>query len=123
MILERHKKRMGEIEDVYSRTALPFDLEEEKASQIFVEFKGEKGSLYFDLVWRDSKVVGLGVAMSAPEITIPFLPLPSGGHEFTGYRLDMARNFRINFLGEDDGKILGILVPNEAGPIEALKSK
>jgi CubicO group peptidase (beta-lactamase class C family) len=123
MILDRHKKRMGEIEKIFSLSALPFDLEEEKTSQIFVEFKGEKGSLYFDLVWRDSKVVGLGVAMSAPEITIPFLPLSSEGHEFAGYRLDMARNFRINFLVEGDGKMSGLVVPNEEGPIEALKSK
>jgi CubicO group peptidase (beta-lactamase class C family) len=122
MILERHKKRMGEIEDVSSRSALPFGLEEEKSSQIFVEFKGKKGSLYFDLVWRDSKIVGFGAAMRAPEITIPILPLQTGGNEFVGYRLDMARNFRINFLA-DDGRIKGLIVPNKDSTVEALKSK
>jgi len=123
MILARHKKRMGVIKVVSSLSAHPFDLEEEKASQVFVELKGEKGSLYFDLVWRDSKVVGLGITYRTPDIPIPFLPMQSGGNEFVGYRLDMARNFRINFLVEEDGKISGLVVPNEDGPIEALKSK
>lgn len=123
MIMERHKKRMGEIEDVSSRTALPFGPGEEKSSQIFVEFKGEKGSLYFDLIWRESKIVGLGVAVRAPDLKIPFLLLPSGENKFAGYHLDMARNFRINFLGEKNGQITGLSVPNEDSPIIALKSK
>jgi hypothetical protein len=122
-ILERHKKRMGEIKEVASRTALPFDLEEKESSQIFVELKGEKGSLYFDLIWRDSKIVGFGVTMRAPDLSVPFLPLTSNGDEFAGYHLDMARNFRINFLVEEDSQIMGLVVPNDDGPIEALKSK
>lgn len=122
-IVERHKKRMGKIEAVSSRFALPFDLERTKSSQIFVEFKGEKGSLYFDLIWRGGKITGLGVDMRAPVLSIPFLPSSSGGNEFIGYHLDMARNFRINFLVEEDGDIRGLVVPNEDGPIEALRKK
>jgi CubicO group peptidase (beta-lactamase class C family) len=121
MILERHKKRMGEIKEVSSITALPFDLEEKKSSQIFVEFKGEKGSLIFDLIWRDSKIVGLGVDMRAPDLSVPLLPLASRGEKFAGYNLDMARNFQINFLMEEDGQIIGLIIPNKDGPIEALK--
>ena len=123
MIMERHKKRMGAIEDVSSSAALPFGPEEEKSSQIYVEVKGEKESLYFDLVWRASKIIGLGVDLRAPELTIPFLPLSSGGNEFAGYDLDMARNFRINFLWEKNGQITGLSVPNEDSPVQALKSK
>jgi CubicO group peptidase (beta-lactamase class C family) len=123
IILERHKTRMGEIKEVSSRTALPFDREEEKSSQIFVELKGKKGSMYFDLIWRDSKIVGFGVTMRAPDLSVPFLPLTSNGDEFVGYNLDMAQNFRINFLIEEDGQISGLVVPNEDGPIQALKLK
>jgi CubicO group peptidase (beta-lactamase class C family) len=123
LIVKRHKKRMGEIEEISSRVALPFDLEGERASQIFVEFKGEKGSLYFDLVWRESKIVGLGVDMRSPSLAISFLPSSSGGNEYNGYSLDMARNFRINFLLKEDDQIVGLVLPNEDGPIEAIKSK
>jgi hypothetical protein len=121
MILERHKTRMGEITEVASQFALPFDQEEEKAYQIFVEFKGENGSLYFDLVWRDLKIVGLGVDLRAPEFTMPLLPSTTGGNEFVGYLLDMARNFQINFLVDEDGQITGLAIPNDEGPIKAKK--
>jgi hypothetical protein len=57
------------------------------------------------------------------ELSIPFLPLIPRGNEFIGYHLDMARNFRINFLVEEDGQIMGLVVLNEDGPIEALKLK
>lgn len=122
-IIERHKKRMGEIKEVSSRAALPFDLGERKSSQIFVELKGEKGSLYFGLIWRDSKIVGLDVAVRAPDLAISFLPTQSGGNEFIGYHLGMARNFRIDFIVEEDGQIIGLIVPNEDGPVQALKSE
>jgi CubicO group peptidase (beta-lactamase class C family) len=123
MILERHKKRMGEIKEVSSRTALPFDLEEKKSSQIFVEFKGEKGSLFFDLIWQDAKIVGLGVDMRAPDLSVPFLPLTSKGEKFAGYNLDMARNFRISFLMDADGKTDGLAVQHDDGPVKATKLK
>lgn len=121
MILKKHKKRMGEIEGVSSRSAFPFDQREEKASQIFVEFKGERGSLYFDLVWRDSKIIGLGVNLRAPELTISFLPLLSGGNEFAGYDLDMARNFRTRFQVDEGGNVTGLILENEDGPVKATK--
>jgi len=123
MILERHKKRMGEIKEVFSRTALPFGLEEKKSSQIFVEFRGEKGSLYFDLVWRDSKIVGFGVTVRGPDLSIPFLPLTSSREKFAGYHLDMARNFWISFLVDADGKVDGLAVQHDDGPVKATKLK
>jgi hypothetical protein len=107
---------------VFSRTALPFDQEEENSSQIIVEFKGEKGNLYFDLIWRDSKIVGLGVDLGAPELSTLFLSVSSRGNEFAGYYLDMARNFQINFLVNEDGQITGLTISNDDAPIQALES-
>jgi hypothetical protein len=121
MILERHKKRTGEIEGVFSRVTLPFDLEEEKSNQTFVELKGDRGSLYFDLIWRDFKIVGLGVAVHAPDLSVPFLSLTSGGNDFAGYHLDMARNFRIGFQVDEDGNITSLMIPDEDGPIKATR--
>ena len=123
MILERHKKRLGKIEGAFFKVTLPFDLAEKKSYQTFVELKGERGSLYFDLIWRDSKIVGLGVDMRASDLSVPFLALTSAGIEFAGYHLDMARNFELNFLSTDEGQITGLEIPNEEGSIEALKSK
>jgi CubicO group peptidase (beta-lactamase class C family) len=122
-ILERHKERMGEIKGAFSRVALPFDRENGKSVQTFVELEGERESLYFGLIWRDSKIVGLEITLRAPGLSIPFLPLNPEGNEFAGYHLDMARNFLINFLAGEAGQITGLTVPNEDGPIKALKSK
>ncbi|MGD9346390.1 MAG: serine hydrolase domain-containing protein, partial [Candidatus Aminicenantes bacterium] len=121
MILGRHKNRTGEIEGVFSRVTLPFDLEEEKSNQTFVELKGDRGSLYFDLIWRDFKIVGLGVAMHAPDLSVPFLSSTSGGNDFAGYHLDMARNFRIGFQVDEDGNVTSLMIPNEDGPLKATR--
>jgi len=123
MRVERHKKRTGEIKEVLARIAIPIDLRGEKSNQIFVELRGEKGSLYFGLIWRDSKIVGLDAVMGVPDLTIPFLPSTSRGNDFVGYHLEMARNFRISFLLDKDGHITGLVVQNEDGPIKALKSQ
>ncbi len=123
MILKRHRKRLGKIEGAFFKVTLPFDLAEKKSYQTFVELKGERGSLYFDLIWRDSKIVGLGVDMRASDLSVPFLALTSAGIEFAGYHLDMARNFELNFLSTDEGQITGLEIPNEEGSVEALKSK
>lgn len=123
MILERHKKRTGEIKGAFFIVTLPFDLAKKKSYQTFVDVKGKRGSLYFDLIWRDSKIVGFGVDMRAPALSVPFLALTSEGIKFAGYHLDMARNFQINFLVDKNGQVTGLTVPNEDGPIVALKSK
>ncbi len=123
MRMERNKKRTGEIKGVFSRVALPSDLEGGTAVQIYVELKGERGSVFFGLIWRDSKIVGLDAVMGIPDLSIPFLPSTSGENEFVGYHLDMARNFRINFLIDEDGQITGLVIPQNDGPLKALKSK
>jgi CubicO group peptidase (beta-lactamase class C family) len=123
MRMERSKKRTGEIREVFARIALPSDLRGKNSVQVFVELRGEKASLYFGLFWRDSKIVGLDVVMGVPALTILFLPSTSGGNDFIGYNLDMARNFRISFLVDKDGHVTGLVVQNEDGPIEILKSK
>jgi CubicO group peptidase (beta-lactamase class C family) len=122
-IVERHKKRMGNIEGVFSSVTLPFGRGEETSVQTFVELKGERGRLYFDLIWRDSKIVGFGVDMRAPDLSIPFLPLAAAGNAFAGYHLDMVRNFQINFLLDEDDQIKGLMIPNEDSPMKALKTK
>ncbi len=123
MRVERHKKRTGEIKEVLARIALPIDLRGEKSAQVFMELKGKKASLYFGLIWRDSKIVGLDAVMGVPDLSIPFLPPTSRGNDFIGYHLDMARNFRINFLVDKDSHVTGLVVQNQGGPIKALKSQ
>ena len=123
MRVERHKKRTGEIREVFTRVALPSDLRGEKSIQVFVELRGEKASLYYGLIWRDSKIVGLDAVMGVPDLSIPFLPPTSRGNDFIGYHLDMARNFRINFLVDKDSHVTGLVVQNQGGPIKALKSQ
>ncbi|HUU52868.1 MAG TPA: serine hydrolase domain-containing protein [Candidatus Heimdallarchaeota archaeon] len=121
MRLARHRERTGEIKEVFARVALPSETRGEKSAQIFVELKGEKGIIYFGLIWRNSKIVGIDAVMGIPDLSILFLPLTST--DFAGYHLDMARNFRISFLLNDGGNVTGLKLENEDGPVKAHKSK
>ncbi|MGB6340855.1 MAG: hypothetical protein WBF32_13865, partial [Candidatus Aminicenantaceae bacterium] len=121
MRLARHRERTGEIKEVFARVALPSETRGEKSAQIFVELKGEKGIIYFGLIWRNSKIVGIDAVMGIPDLSILFLPLTST--DFAGYHLDMARNFRISFLLNDGGNVTGLMLENEDGPVKAHKSK
>jgi len=57
--------------------------------------------------------------MRAPDLSVPFLPLTSRGEKFAGYHLDMARNFRISFLVDADGRVDGLSLPHDDGPVKA----
>jgi hypothetical protein len=59
--------------------------------------------------------------MHAPDLSVPFLSSTSGGNDFAGYHLDMARNFRIGFQVDEDGNITSLMIPDEDGPIKATR--
>lgn len=121
MRLERNKKRTGEIKGVFSRAVIPIEPKGESPVQVYVELKGEKGSVFFGLIWRDSKIVGLEAVRGVPDLSIPFLPLKAEGSDFIGYHLDMARNFQISFRKDERGKITGLTVGTEGGLIRAAR--
>jgi hypothetical protein len=92
----------------------------EKAAMTYVELKGEKGSMFYELYWRDDKNVGVGPIPSPGDMALPFLPVSQT--EFSGYRLDSAMNSKIGFKMDDKGKVAGLILPGKADFI-ALREK
>ncbi|MFC2165037.1 serine hydrolase domain-containing protein [Acidobacteriota bacterium] len=120
MRLEQDAKRTGEINKVIARVTLPAEFRENLAAQTFVQFKGEKGSIYFSLFWQDMINVGIAPEEGVPDLSVPFQPLD--GSVFAGYHLDMARNFKISFLIDEKGSVTGLIIPSGSEKIKAKRS-
>jgi len=86
----------------------------------YVELKGEKGSIFFELYWRDKKNVGVGPTPAPGEMILPFLPVSET--EFVGYRIDSAVSAKIRFMMNDKGAVKGLTIPANKDLI-ALKEK
>jgi CubicO group peptidase (beta-lactamase class C family) len=120
MRLRMYKPRTGDIESVKSRGTLSSTFDGEKVAVTYVELKGEKGSIFFELYWQDKKNVGVGPTPPPGEMALPFLPVSE--IEFTGYRIDAAIGAKIGFKMDDKGSVVGLTVPGKQDFI-ALREK
>ncbi len=121
MRIQRYKERTGEIQEVKVSGTLPSDYGGKDAVMTHVQLKGEKGSIYFSLYWRNKMNIGVGPLMGIQEILIPFMPV--SGTEFAGYHLGMAKNIRLSFGVDSSGVITGLTVNNPSGDLSARKIK
>lgn len=119
MRIEQYKKRTGAIKDVLAVVTLPSDFRGEEGVLTYVQLKGEKGSIFFTFYWHNKKNIGLGPAMSVPDLSAPLMPLSET--QFAGYRLDMARNIRLTFNVDEKGSVTGITVLSPSGDLSAKK--
>ncbi|UCE41193.1 MAG: beta-lactamase family protein [Candidatus Aminicenantes bacterium] len=111
MRLRMYKPRTGEIKNVKSLGTLSSTLDGEKVAMTYVELKGEKGSMFFELYWQDSKNVGVGPAPPPGEMALPFLPVSES--EFVGYKIDSAVGAKIGFKMDDSGSVIGLVIPGD----------
>ncbi len=118
--LERYQNRTGAIKDVFARLTLSADLDGREAVQTIVELKGEKGSFYFGLFWKNNKNIGIAPAMGVPNLSIPFLPVTAD--RFAGYHLEFGKSFQVNFQ-ESGGKIKALSIEKAEGPLIAKRSE
>jgi len=109
MRLRMYKPETGEIKTVKSQGTLPSTFDGEKAAVTYVELKGKMGSIYFELIWRDGKNVGVGPTPPPGEMAMPFLPVSET--EFVGYRIDSAVGSKIGFKIDAGGAIIGLVQP------------
>ncbi len=116
--LKMYKPRTGQIQKVISRGTLPSSFDGQKAAMTYVELKGEKGSVYFMLMWQDKKNVGVGPTPPPGDMAIPFMPVSE--EEFSGYRIDTGIDSRLVFKLDDKGIVTGIAIPGKEG-LTALK--
>jgi CubicO group peptidase (beta-lactamase class C family) len=120
MRLRMYKPRTGEIQNVNSLGTLSSMFDGEKAAVTYVELKGEKGSLFFELYWRDNKNVGVGPTPPPGDMALPFLPVSET--EFAGYRIDSAMSAKIGFRMDEKGSVIGLVIPGNQDFL-ALKKK
>lgn len=121
MRIRRYKERTGEIQKVKVFGTLPSDYGGKDAVMTQVQLKGEKGSIYFSLYWRNKMNIGVGPLMGIQEISVPFMPV--SGTEFAGYHLGMAKNIRLSFDVDSSGTITGLSVHDLGGDLSARKIK
>ncbi len=121
MRIKRFKERTGEIQEVKVFGTLPSDYGGKDVVMTQVQLKGEKGSIYFSLYWRNKMNIGVGPLMSIQETSVPFMPMSST--EFAGYHLGMAKNISLGFGVDSSGAITGISVHNPSGDLSARKTK
>jgi CubicO group peptidase (beta-lactamase class C family) len=120
MRLRMYKPRTGAIKTVKSLATLSSMVDGEKVAMTYVELKGEKGSMFFELHWKDGKNVGVGPTPPPGEMALPFLPVSET--EFAGYRIDSAMGAKIGFKMDDKGAVISLIFP-ENKDILALKQK
>jgi hypothetical protein len=120
MRLNMVKPRTGEIKTVKSLATLTSTFDGEKVALTYVELKGEKGSLYFELYWKDNKNVGVGPTPPPGDMALPLLPVSET--EFAGYRIDSAKGATIGFKLDDKGAVTALIFP-EYKNIQAAKQK
>jgi hypothetical protein len=118
--LDMNKPRTGKVQSVKSMGTLPTTLDGEKAAKTFVQLKGEKGSLFFELYWKGGKNIGVGPTPPPGDMALPFLPVSKT--EFVGYRIDSAITAKIGFKQDEEGSITGLYLPGMESFI-ALKEK
>jgi CubicO group peptidase (beta-lactamase class C family) len=120
MRLRMYKPRTGEIKNVKSLGTLSSTFDGEKAAMTYVELKGEKGSMFFELYWKDNKNVGVGPTPPPGDMALPFLPVSET--EFVGYQIDAAIGSKIGFKMDEGGSVKGLVIPGNQEFI-ALKQK
>lgn len=120
MRLRMYKPRTGEIKSARSVATLPTTFDGQKAAMTYVELKGEKGSMFFELYWQDSKNIGVGPTPPPGEMDLPYLPISET--EFAGYRIDSAISSKIGFKMDAGGSVTGLFIPGNQDFI-ALKQK
>ena len=119
MRLKHYKAHTGKINKVISRATLPTYFRGQQAAQTFVELRGEKGSVFFTLYWRDKMNVGVAPSEGIPDLSVPFFRL--NGQKFAGYHIDMARVFKISFDVSEDGTVKSLSTGSGDSKITAEK--
>jgi CubicO group peptidase (beta-lactamase class C family) len=118
--IKNSQKETGPIMEVMILGTMPSSFEE-GAVETRVELKGERGSIYFRLIWQGDENIGVGPVMSARQVSIPCLRLTLT--DFAGYHLGMAKDLRISFNLDNDGSVTGLTIRNKDESIEANKIK
>lgn len=110
MRIKRYHQQTGKITGVFALHTLPFQLNGEPVLDTTVQLKGEKGSVYFRLFWKNGKNVGVAPLMRPESLSLPILPIKGSSDQFAGYHLPMAKTISLTFKSGSNGKIKGLII-------------
>jgi CubicO group peptidase (beta-lactamase class C family) len=116
--IKESQGRTGTIQQVKAMSTLPSAFEE-GAVESQVQLKGERGSIFFRLIWKEDKNIGIGPL----EIVAPagFIFQPLSEYEFAGYDLAAAKNVRMSFDLDNQGAVKRLILQGKEKNIEAKK--
>ncbi len=96
---------------------------EEGAIETVLRLKGEKGNIFFRMIWREEINIGLGpMEMIVLPISFTLLPLAPEGTEFAGYDLAQGRGFRVRFTMGPRGSTTGMAILGKIKKTDGKKS-
>ncbi|MFA9452652.1 MAG: serine hydrolase domain-containing protein [Candidatus Aminicenantaceae bacterium] len=119
MRLRNYAPRIGKVALVIAHMTMPASLSGIDAAKTFIELKGEKGSIYFGLYWKDGFNIGIEPIMAPPQLDVPFLPLSE--RAFAGYHLDLGKAFEITFEADKEGRISALVFASDGGKLKAIR--
>jgi hypothetical protein len=111
MRLRMYLPRTGEIKSVHSLGTMSTTFDGQKAAMTYVELKGEKGSMFYELYWKGNKNVGVGPIPPPGDMALSFLPVSET--EFAGYKIDAAMSSRIGFKMDEKDSVTGLVIPGK----------
>jgi CubicO group peptidase (beta-lactamase class C family) len=116
------RERTGQILKVEPLYTVPSGMEQ-GAIETVVRLKGEKGNIFFRMIWRDGINIGLGpMEMIILPISFTLLPIAPEGTEFAGYDLAQGQGFRVRFTVGPRGSATGMTIQGKIKKIEVKKS-
>jgi len=105
--INEEKARTGTIQKVQALSTIPSAMRE-GAVETGVALQGERADLFFRLIWRGDRNIGVGPLEIVQPVGFLFQPLSET--EFAGYDLTSAKNFKIVFtMADGAAKSLSIL--------------
>ena len=120
--VQEARERTGQILKVEPLYTVPSAMEE-GATETVLRLKGEKGNIFFRMIWRDGINIGLGpIEIILLPISFTLLPLAPEGTEFAGYDLAQGCSFRVLFTVGPQGSATGITIRGKIKKIEGKKS-
>jgi CubicO group peptidase (beta-lactamase class C family) len=116
--IKMSQEEIGAVQKVKAWETLP-SFFEEGAVETTVELQGERGSIFFQLIWSSEKNIGLRALDFWEPLYITFLPVSRT--EFAGYDLALARNMRVNFILDKNGMARSLIIHGPEKKVKASK--
>jgi CubicO group peptidase (beta-lactamase class C family) len=116
--IKMNQEGIGVIQKVKAWETLPSSFEQ-GAVETTVELQGERGSIFFQLIWSGDQNIGLRALDFEQPLYITFLPVSRT--EFAGYDLALARKMKVSFILDEKAMAKSLIIHGLEKNSEAVK--